>query len=67
MSGYLDFKETGVPAIDKILTMLEAAGNGYHHTEMWGEKDGDEPSYIDRIQAAADEAAAAFRNLENQS
>ena len=46
MSGYLSFERTGHKEVDDILSMIEKAGDGYHHTEMWIEGD---PSYHDMI------------------
>ena len=63
MSGYLNFKPTGVPEIDAILRAIEVAGDAYHHTEDWGDDDNGE-SHIDRIQKAADAAALARKGAE---
>lgn len=61
---YFGFEPTGVPAIDAILSAVANAGSGYHHTEDWDDEvtyrwDGGH-SYVDVIQAAANEAASHF-------
>ena len=58
MSGYLSFRKTGVKGIDKILSKLEEAGNAYYNTSSWQEETySGEPSYVEQIQKAADDAA----------
>lgn len=52
---YYSFDPTGVDTIDGILSAVAWAGKCYHHTEEWGD---DDPSEVQRIQAAANEAAA---------
>jgi hypothetical protein len=64
MSGYLHgLTNTGCAPVDRILSAVRAAGDGYHHTDGWSEPSdgGDGPSCIDRINAAAKAAADAFR------
>jgi len=59
MSGYLHFKKTGDEKVDAIVSILNDAGNGYHHTDGWGEEldyyDG--KSYHELIQEALNNAA----------
>ena len=64
MSGYLYFDGTGSKEIDEILTAIEQAGHGYHHTEGWAEPDADGVSERDRIQAAAQSAAESLIRLQ---
>lgn len=68
---YYGFEPTGVPEIDAILSAVAHAGKGYHHTESWDE-DGDEwgrfgpgRSMVDVIQAAANDAAAAWSEVSS--
>ena len=58
---YYGFDLTGVEAIDAILIEVAAAGKGYHSTEFWSDeaRDGG-PSYTERIQQSANEAAKRF-------
>ncbi len=68
MSGYVNFKKTGVPAIDKILDSVYDASRAYHCTSGWVEpcdesKGENSETYIDVIQAAANEAAKEWRKL----
>ena len=63
MSGYLDFKYTGVKEVDDILAALESAGSGYHNTSQWDEKEDGEQSYIEMIQEAADKCADKMKKL----
>jgi len=58
---YYSFTPTGVEAIDKILSAVATAGKAYHHTDSWAEPDEKGMSEVDRIQAAAVEAAEAFK------
>ena len=58
---YYSFDPTGNDAIDRILMAVAWAGKAYHHTDMWND-DSDfgsngEPTPVDMIQAAANEAA----------
>ena len=56
---YYSFRATGCQEVDEILRLVAAAGKGFHHTESWNDNDYG-PSYIERIQEAANKAAAAF-------
>lgn len=66
---YFGFTETGVRAIDRILSAVAQAGKGYHHTESWSDDGLDDMgefhggSYIAWIQNAANDAAKAFAAL----
>ena len=65
---YYSFDLTGIEAIDEVLSLVAAAGKGYHSTEFWNEEAyGGGPSYIERIQKAADDAAAEWRARENHT
>ena len=58
---YFSFEATGCDPVDAILEAVARAGKGYHNTSEWTEPDFDGgPSYVDKIQAAAQEAAQAF-------
>lgn len=58
---YYGFESTGNSGIDAILKAVAAAGEGHHHTENWADTNGDNPSYVDNIQSAANEAAKLYR------
>ncbi len=59
---YYSFHATNVLAIDEILSAVARAGKGHHHIKYWADPCGDDkPSYIEKIQQAADEAAQALR------
>jgi hypothetical protein len=32
---YYSFNETGVPAVDKVLSAVACAGKAFHHTDSW--------------------------------
>lgn len=51
---YYGFTPTGCLPVDRILSAVASAGQGYHNTEDWNEGN---PSPVEKIQAAADEAA----------
>jgi hypothetical protein len=57
---YYSFEPTGNDTIDAILEAVAMAGKGCHHTEDWGIKDDAGLSYVQKIQNAADEAAANY-------
>lgn len=59
MSGYLSFNRTGHPEVDAILSAIEDAGDGYHHTSQWGDEiywRDDKKSYMDIIDEKIDSA-----------
>ncbi len=58
---YYGFRPTGVRAVDEILSAVACAGKAYHHTDAWCDGYGDEPSYVELIQEAADRAANLLR------
>ena len=62
MSGYLNFKPTGVDVIDNIIEELEYAGTSYHNTAYWEEESFSSPgkTHIQLIQEALDKAANAY-------
>src|SRR5690606_14490335 len=68
---YYSFERTGVPEVDAILSALAWAGKGMHSTQNWSDAEynfGYGPfdaglSYVDVIQAAANEAAERIRSL----
>lgn len=69
---YFEFAETGVEAIDRILSAVAQAGKGYHHTESWGDEglaDMGEfhgGSYVAWIQNAANDAAKVLAAKDKQ-
>ena len=64
---YYGFDETGLPAIDRILSAVACAGKAFHHTDQWTE---DCAAYlghvgtspVEWIQNAANDAATAIRS-----
>jgi hypothetical protein len=59
----LQFQPTGNPHIDAILYAVVEASTGYHNANEWDEPGMDgEPSYVELIQRAADEAADVMDN-----
>lgn len=59
MSGYLNFYPTGNEKIDAIVSLLNEAGNAYHHTDGWHEEIDyyGGKSYCDLLQEALNNAA----------
>ena len=60
---YYSFRPTGVYEIDKILSEIVSAGKAYHSTEDWNNDDGPWLSPVEKIQAAADNAAKIWKIL----
>jgi len=62
VSGYLNFKRTGVQEIDEIIEQLEYAGDSYHHTSQWDEESFSNPgkTHLELIQEALEMAANAY-------
>lgn len=58
---YYSFTPTGYLPVDRILSAVACAGKGCHHTDEWTQYPEEGDSYIDRIQAAANEAANEAR------
>jgi hypothetical protein len=67
MGGYLEFDSTGVKEVDSILSAIENAGDGYHHTSQWGESENGDKSYIDFIQDAANKCADKIKKLTSDN
>jgi hypothetical protein len=65
---YYSFNHTGNPQVDAILAAVAWAGRAYHHTEDWNETDfvGESESHVDKIQKAANEAAATIARLTEE-
>jgi hypothetical protein len=61
---YYGFTATGVEVIDRILAEVAWAGKAYHNTSQWVDDDNGE-SMVERIQTAADSAAAALPTPEH--
>ena len=60
---YYSFEPTGCDPVDEILSAVACAGKAYHHTDSWDDPpwgDPDAPTERDKIQDAANKAAAAF-------
>ena len=59
---YYQFTPTGLDAIDAILEQVAAAGKAHHNTSEWSEDPAydDGPSFTQRIQRAADDAAQSL-------
>ncbi len=65
MSGYLNFKRTGVECIDAIIDELEYAGTSYHHTSQWDDEAFGQPgkTHVELIQEALDKAAKQIEHV----
>lgn len=62
--GYhISFEPTGCDAVDTILKAVALAAKGYHETEFWGDDRDGGPSYLEWIQAAAEDAARKFAEM----
>ena len=62
MSGYLNFKRTGISEVDALMAALERAGGLFHHTSQWtdGYPNDSDPSPHDAIQDAFDAITTAL-------
>lgn len=69
---YYGFDRTGVGAVDRILSQVADAGKAYHNTDSWSDRyEDDDPwkrggrteSHVERMQEAANEAAALVQEL----
>jgi hypothetical protein len=68
MSGYLDFNRTGFAPFDAVLSKIEDAGNGFHHTSQWTEEiDGVGKSYNDQINELITTAYVEFQRLSAEN
>lgn len=65
-SYYFSFDATGIGIIDRILQAVRDAGKAYHHTEGWMDDEGGKKTEADKIQDAANEAAATLRAALHQ-
>lgn len=64
---YYGFDETGCREVDLVLSAVACAGKAYHHTDKWSDPNDDgEPSEVERIQAAANAAAATIADLRDR-
>ena len=64
MSGYIELKRTGFGPFDDSLSLIEEAGDSYHHTRQWLEEgwNGEKP-YINRINESIKFAANSYSDL----
>ena len=64
MSGYIKLNRTGFGPFDDSLSLIEEAGDSYHHTSQWLEEgwNGEKP-YIDRINESIEFAANSYSDL----
>ena len=67
MSGYIGLNRTGFAPFDDALSLIEDAGDAYHHTSQWID-DGwnGEKSYLDQINESIAFAAKSYLNLQEQ-
>ena len=67
---YYSFDETGVLAVDRVLSAVATAGKAYHHTDQWTEPMGRRPNLeqtaVQLIQVSAQEAADHITSLETK-
>jgi hypothetical protein len=65
---YFSFEETGVRAVDEVLSAVATAGKCFHHTNQWSDSDKYQPvSCADEIQNAANRSADKIRALESEN
>ena len=64
MSGYIGLNRTGFGPFDDSLSLIEEAGDSYHHTSKWLDEgwNGEKP-YIDRINESIESAANSYSDL----
>ena len=64
MSGYIELNRTGFGPFDDSLSLIEEAGDSYHHTSQWLDEgwNGEKP-YIDRINESIEFAANSYSDL----
>jgi len=64
MSGYIRLNRTGFGPFDDSLSLIEEAGDSYHHTSQWIDEgwNGEKP-YIDRINESIEFAANSYSDL----
>ena len=64
MSGYIGLNRTGFGPFDDSLSLIEEAGDSYHHTSKWLDEgwNGEKP-YIDRINESIEFAANSYSDL----
>ena len=64
MSGYIGLNRTGFGPFDDSLSLIEEAGDSYHHTSSWLDEGwkGEKP-YIDRINESIEFAANSYSDL----
>lgn len=65
MSGYLYFDRTGHKEVDDIISMIEQAGDGCHHTSFWDDSEDGRPSYIEQINEKIAIAKKALDQCKN--
>ena len=64
MSGYIELNRTGFGPFDDSLSLIEEAGDSYHHTSKWLDEgwNGEKP-YIARINESIEFAANSYSDL----
>ena len=67
MSGYLSYEYTGNNDVNNIIASLEFAGNCFHHTSQWDERDEFGKSVNDNIQDALDACASRLKYVINKN
>ena len=64
MSGYIRLNRTGFGPFDDSLSLIEEAGDSYHHTSQWLDEGwNDEKPYIARINESIEFAANSYSDL----
>ena len=64
MSGYIELNRTGFGPFDDSLSLIEEAGDSYHHTSQWLDEgwNGEKP-YIAKINESIEFAANSYSDL----
>jgi hypothetical protein len=65
MSGYIYFARTGHKEFDKVLELIEEAGEQYHNTALWNDSYNGEPSLIDKIDEQIELVRESITNQPN--
>ena len=68
MSGYIELNRTGFAPFDDALSLIEEAGDAYHHTSQWIEDGwtGEKP-YLVQINESIEFAAKSYLSLQDEN
>ena len=68
MSGYIELNRTGFAPFDDALSLIEEAGDAYHHTSQWIDDGwtGEKP-YLVQINESIEFAAKSYLSLQDEN